>query len=151
MVREQEIAFKVDRQVNPLPTPLAVCEVNPKLVKPLHFYTTNRTTTGALVFFTTPTDQDIYIRSIVMNFAKDATCDTATAIMSVAVVIGATTKNIAILPMLTLTAQQMETSHYFGYGLKVDRGTAITTTTNAFTVGLCIRSCTISYFLDEVS
>ena len=151
LVREQEIAFKVDRLVDRLPMAIPVVEVNPKLTKPLVTYNAVKTTTGALTTLTTPTDQDVYIRSVVLNMVKDATCDAATGQLYVSCMVGGLLRVLACIPILTLTAQSFETRVDFGSGIKVDRGSAIAGTSNAYTVGLMSKSVIVVYYLDEVA
>lgn len=100
---------------------------------------------GALTaVYTTPTDRDFYLTGVTMSFAKDAVCDVASAVMTLSIRIDGAPAQIAQLPMLTLTAQSGVVSVSFPIPIRVDRGFAINTNTQTFTVGLLQRACTIT-------
>lgn len=136
-----------DKIVNPIP----VIEVNPKIVKtPIAGYNT-RTATGGVAVYTTPSSQDFYLTELTYGMVKDAANDMATGNVTVSVTIGGAVTNIVAVPIITLTAQQYLIQLIFSHPLKLDRGTSITITSQAYAAGTMVRSVAYVGFIDEAS
>ena len=124
---------------------LLVADVNPKLLKNNNFIkTSNKTTTGSMtVLASTSTTEDTYITGLIFGFAKDATCDIANGTLNILGVINGASTTLGNLPLLTLTAQSQSIYLNFINPIKLDRGTAITSSSTAHTVGTYVKSATI--------
>jgi len=122
-----------------------VIEVSPRLLQRSDIVRGSAvTTSGTITFFTTPTNIDFYLTSLLISYQKDATCDIASGIMDVSVTINGTGRVIASVSVLTLTAGS-------GYipillpkgGIKLDRATGVNFS-GTFTVGALVRAINLT-------
>jgi hypothetical protein len=124
-----------------------VMEVNPKLLRLINIVeTSSKTTTGALTAYTTPTDREFYLKNVTFSIIKDATCDIATGVISLNVIRDGVSKGIIAIPLITLTAQSITITENFDTPIKIDKNTAISTTTTAHTVGVYVKATCIKGF-----
>lgn len=103
------------------------------------------------VIFTTPSDRDFYLTSAGMSFIKDAACDTANGVFTLKVYVNGAQKNLLNLPILTLTAQSMETSQSFNIPVKLDRSTTVTLNYATHTAGNYLRQGRVSGIVEDTS
>lgn len=84
---------------------------------------------------------------IQMSLIKDATCDVATGSFVIAgTKLGeASSSSFAVLPVLTLTAQQMNSTVMFEKPIAIKAGTNIAFSQGTFTAGNFVRSCCLYY------
>jgi hypothetical protein len=104
------------------------------------------TVTGALTVYTTPKDRDFYLTGITSAFIKDATNDAATGFFNINIIVSGVTVAFFSFPILALTAQNQSNSLNFPFPIKIDRNSAINTSTNTWTVGNFAKSVTINGF-----
>jgi len=90
---------------------------------------------------------EIYLTSISLSIAKDATCDLATGFVSAFLTPDSTNISTAILriPVITLTAHTESITLSLPYPIKVKSGTSITCT-GTFSAGVYGRSITLTGF-----
>lgn len=123
---------------------LLVAEVNPKMSRRSNISRgTSRTTSGGLTVYTTPADKDFYLTHISYGLIKDATCDLASGESSVTGTIEGASQKLINIPVLTLTAQNTFISTDFAMPIKLDRNTAISTSSTAYTAGSKVVSVAI--------
>lgn len=149
VVKEIVDALKLDMNIEKVPSPVPVIEVNPKLVKNVLLYNSTRNVSGAATILTTPTNQDYYLHGIEFDYTKDASCDMASGRLSISVVIGGATYYVASFSVLTLTAQYSGRYIQFKTPLKLDRNSAIRFNGATFTAGNLIQSVCLHYMIDE--
>lgn len=153
--RELIDGAKLQLSRDKIPTELAekvvpVMEVNPKLLRRVNLIkNVSGTTTGALTVWTTPTDVDFYLTGVLLGVIKDATCDMATSQIAVGIIVDGVSKRAVSIPILTLTAQAHVVNREYTVPVKVDRGTTISSTANAYTAGLCSREVIIQGYTVE--
>ena len=110
------------------------------------------TTSGASNNITTfAADKDSYVTGCTLSFQKDATCDVSDGFIRIIVTTEGVTRNIAQLPVMTLTAQSMIVPIQFAKPIKVDRGSASSLTQGTFTAGKFIRSATLYGYTVETT
>lgn len=125
-----------------------VMEVNPKLLRNAQIVRySNRTTTGAGSAYTTPATQDFYLCGITYHLIKDVACDAATGRSSVNITVDGSAREICVISVITLTAQDVIISHDFQTSpIKIDRNISINTNLS-YAAGVCSRSITIWGFI----
>jgi hypothetical protein len=147
-----EIRDVLKLQVNDkLPDAIPTFEVNPKITKIGQVATTVKSSTGSQTILTTPANQDLYLTSATLNIVKDVTCDNPTGQTGIGLYINGLATLICYVPLLTTTAQTGSVQVNFAHPLKVDRNTIINITSTVYTVGLMVKTATISYYIDEAS
>lgn len=99
--------------------PVVIIERNTNIVR--SFDQTN--SAGSGVVYTTPTDKDFYLTGGSLGVIKDAT-STSTATVLI-VTIDGVTRNIGVIPSITLTAQSEVVPLNILKPIKLDRGTNI--------------------------
>jgi len=153
VVKETIDALKIDTNVEMVPSPVPVVEVGTKKSKNGIIITLTRSSTGTGTIYTTLNSQDFYVTSVTYVILKDVTCDAATAPATIAAPIGGVSTAIAALPLITLTAQQIQQTLDFNmHPLKIDKNSAITLAgTQTFTAGVFIRTAVITGYYDEVN
>lgn len=109
---------------------------------------TGRTVSGTATMFTTPASKDFYLTGLLISYIKDAACDIATGAIAVTVNIDGTSKTIARLSVLTLTAQSQVVYIPFVKPLKVDKSASISMT-GTFAAGNLQRDWTIHGYTVE--
>jgi len=113
--------------------------------------TVSRTATGSSTIYTTPSDKDFYLTNINLGMIKDVACDVATGTVTVTAVIDGVSKSILGLPVISLTAQQINDNiDLQRVPLKIDRGTNISMS-STYTVGVMVRTCTINGYTVETT
>lgn len=132
-------------------TIIPVIEVNPKVVKTGAVKTGYRTTSGGVTMLTTPAAQDLYVTDVSFSIIKDAACDLATGPIQITGTINAGQVSLIEIAGITLTAQSNTQQVHFSHPIKMDRNTSISITNQTYTAGVMIRTCTLSYFVDECS
>jgi hypothetical protein len=150
VVSEIVNAFKLDTNVDKIPNAIPVIEVGTKSVKNILVAPLTAPATGLQTILTTSTTNDTIIYCIVMSYNKNATCDIATGQIYIDAVLGGKITHIALLNVITLTAEKDNLIIPLPHGLKIDRGTNIQMS-GTFTAGVLIRSADLYYILDEVS
>lgn len=84
-------------------------------------------------------NKDIKLAGLIASFTKNAACDVATGSLNIQVTIDGTTRIIARLAVLTLTAERDTLSISFVPALRIDRNTNIDFT-GSFTAGSMARA-----------
>lgn len=123
-----------------------VMDMTPRFHRLVKTVKATRGVTGDLSVFTTDANKDTYITAIAVSFAKDATCDVATNLFPLSINQDGTSRVLVYMPMLTLTAQQMNAEISLPVPMKVDRNAAMVLTTTAYTAGLMVRSVVVYYY-----
>ena len=101
--------------------------------------------------YTTPSDKDFYLTGFNISVAKDAACDVATSSHTLRVVMFGANQSLALIPVITLTAERAETSADFPVPIKIDRNTIISFLSGAHTAGLFNRGVTIRGYTVETT
>ena len=149
-IKEIQEALKLDLNVDKVPSPIPVVEVNPKVVK--NAFTANSTTTNATSTNMSgiPTDVDVYIVSASLSVIKDATSQSVlTSINYNPADKGSSSTQLIAIPSITLTAQTQTLSVTFPHPIKIKRGTVISVVNSNATANISAFG-SISYFTDEV-
>jgi hypothetical protein len=112
-----------------------VMEVNPKLLRRCNVLeTAGRTAASSVTIYTVPTGKKFYLTSASLNYIKDALNDHATGITAlVTCVIGGATKNLFIIPVITLTAQSGIINLNLPVPIELEAGTIVSI--GAVTIG----------------
>lgn len=97
------------------------------------------TATGTRTIITTQTGVKTYITGLMLAFTKDVTCDIASGSLDVRSTINGQTKQLASLPVLTLTAERAQIFVSFTNPIRLDEGVAVSML-GSFTAGNCVRS-----------
>lgn len=119
-----EIRDVLKLQVNDrVPDAIPVFEVNPKLINKIKIIDTQVTSSSASTLLAANPDVDIYIHSIALTTAKDASA-TSTS-YGVTVVIDGATKYLLRLPGVASTAAVTSNALSFPVPIKIDRNTPI--------------------------
>jgi len=134
----------------PMPRPVPVVEVNPKIVKNGIVAHQHQSTTGAFTIYTTPATQDFYLTGLSFSLTKNAACDSATGYIGIFATIGGATQYLASISTITLTAQDKQVSVEFAHPIKIDRSSTLRLG-GVFTAGVMDRTAEIYGFLDEYS
>jgi hypothetical protein len=136
----------------PMPKPVPVIEVNPKLTQSLKLRTLLKSTTGSAdIIPTTSNTKQLYIKAVVFNMIKDSTCDVATGNLSLSCTIDGAVKELVLIPVITLTAQSMSVTVCLDNPIKIDTNTAVTFGAQTFTAGVMIRTANIYFYEDDYS
>lgn len=132
--------------IDPIPYPTPVVNVNPKDYKLTFNAYTNPTSSGANTILTTSSTRKTFITNAQLSFTKNATCDIASG--SLALVIKDSkglTQHLVGLAILTLTAERGEISVTFDKPVEVAKNYQIQLN-GTFTAGTMIRYCNINYY-----
>lgn len=133
------------QNIDSLPTPIAVVNVNPKDYKVINNSAYNySTSSGQFSIFTTSKTRKTYITNISAGYAKNAACDSIN-LYSINIYQNGILKTIIPFPLLTLTAQNEFTSITFKNPLLVDKDTAVVFTGTA-TAGSVTRAAAVQYY-----
>lgn len=102
---------------------------------------TTKSSTGAMVLFTTPADRKFFLTGIQLSYVKDATCDLGTGEMAFLAYnkLFNISDELLCFTTITLTAQQDSLFMSFNPPLELQPSTTITNTSN-FAAGILIRS-----------
>jgi len=130
----------------------ATVECNPDLVAEGTVFNASVTSTGSGTVVPAVAGNSFVIKGYTLCLLKDATCDTADGLFNITFVQGGITKSLAILPLLTLTAQEATVSCTLLNPITVDVGTAVSVSSNTFTVGKMRRICHVyGYFISNTN
>jgi hypothetical protein len=147
-ITEIEEALKIDRQIEKIPSPIPVVEVNPKIVKNCLVKTATATGTGNTTIFTTNAKNKTYIIGYVLTWHKDAAADSTSA--RIMVPLSGVSTILGYITALTATAYSQSIMMSLNHPMLVDKnGTCIINTTKA--AGNHSISTTLIYFEDEVN
>jgi len=152
LVKEVVDAFKLDLNVEKIPQVVATSESNPKLVREGNLKQSSTAATGAMSLIAAAeyTGKYVYLRSLSLTLAKDATCDVATGLFSITSTIEGVSKSLGSIAMLTLTAQSETQQFVYNPPIRIDKGASVTGT-NSFTAGAMLRGAVLVYYVDETS
>lgn len=154
LFKEIKDGAKIQQMTDAIPSQLQgtvvpVMEVNPKLLRKTNFISgSTSSATGALSVITASTSVDTFITNLNVNLIKDATCDQATGVVSIACTQDGIGKTLIRIPVITLTAQVFNMEIGFMNPIKVDRGSVITFSTS-YSVGVMVRSAQVQGFTLE--
>jgi hypothetical protein len=95
-------------------------------------YAERTTTTAAVVFYTAPTNCDVWLHGIDASLLKDVTSDNV--YVSISAQIGGAYRQLLVIQSLTLTAAAINKVTMFPYPIKLDIGGSIAASI-VFTVG----------------
>ena len=98
---------------------------------------TESTGTAGTIYTTpaSPNKQRFYLTGASLSFVKNALCDIATGVISVAATIGGVGRSIAALSVLTLTAERDSIFVKFEPAIPIDASTNISIGTNTIEIG----------------
>lgn len=152
LIREVQNATKI-QTINGVPRSISnqivpVIEVNPKVVKEAKYSTASLSNSTGTTFFTTPTNQDVYLCSAHIAVIKDAG-NTSTNSSLTSTVNGLNLSFLSV-PHLTTTAQSISSSIVFPHPIKLDRGVTIRINTGVGDANIRAYG-TVSYFVDDGS
>lgn len=102
----------------------------------------NSNTVSGTINATLPSGKRVFVTQIHCSMVKNATCDTATAALLLAGVIGGKTIRFALPNVLTLTAERFDLVLPYNPPIEVDAGSDIGLT-GTFTAGAMCKSVTI--------
>jgi len=135
-------------QVEPIAKP--VIEINPRPTKLSNVCKSgNATNTSSITVFQLPANKQFWLTSCYIALAKDATCDAATGIWGLAVIVDGATVYPLRLPIATLTASSQGMTLTLAAPLKVDVGTLISGSSLTFTAGTCSRTVGITGYIED--
>jgi len=134
----------------PMPRPIPVIEVSPKLTQCAVAFGAIKTSTGSSTIMNANPNQDVYIQSITYCIIKDAACDKADGSTSLTFVQNGATMFVSI-PVIALTAQSQSINITFPNPIKIDRNSAINFGNDSFAAGKFIRHGVVSVIIDEYS
>jgi len=143
-------SFKLDRYVDKIPAAIPVIEVSPKLLQDTRNASGVLATSGVITVLSgtlNPTTR-VRLKTIIASIIKDATCDVATGSIGVTATMGGTSKNLISIPVITLTAQEQSIAISFPNPILIDVGTSVLMS-GTFTAGAMVRTCNLSYIVDE--
>lgn len=134
---------------NLLPNVQPVMDMTPRFHRTITTYASGVSTSGAQTVYTAVTGKRLYIVGVFLGVVKDATNDMATGAVTVTANVGGSSKTLAAIPVLTLTAQDQNSYVSFERPIVVDRGANVSTSAT-FTAGAMRRNVTIyGYELEE--
>ncbi len=152
VVAETVNALKLDIQRENIPVPIPVIDVGIKHNKQLRVISADSSASGAMTVFTTTSDLSrgtLYVKGLTLSYVKNVTCDIASGSIAISATINGVSTKLALLPVLTLNADNASIAVMFDNPVKLDLATV--TVTGTFTAGSCVRSYSIYYYLDEVN
>jgi len=88
---------------------------------------------------------------VLLSYSKDVTCDMSTGRVTVTCVIDGITTIIAVMSVLTLTAEHDTIVVHFKNPLRIDKNTNIKIGSVTYTAGLMSRTAVIMGYIDEVN
>lgn len=124
-----------------------VIDVNPNSHRIINIITTSYANNANATIYTTPTNKDFYLTSVVLCRTKDAASDDTYSFLG-GTIEGAQVSFIR-LSGITLTAQQQEVAINYPLPVKIDRGTTITLSKTSTTVGVNNLTGSISGYTVE--
>lgn len=142
-------AFQVPTELGNAVVP--VVEVNPRLVRTANITRSQTATYSAATIYTTPTNQDFYLCSVTYSISKDVVSDAPTSGTGIRIVVDGANRDLALLSMITLTAQTLFLSYSLPFPIKVDRNTNITIPSITGSLGVVYRSASITGYTVESS
>lgn len=137
---------------NPLPLILEnkvvpTIELNERLTRRVDVVGSSSTTTSAssTTILSAISTRKFVLCGANLSIAKDSTCDINGNSFSLACTIDgqSTAVNILRIPYITLTAERDSIVVSFNRPIKCALNTSITTGQGTFTVGTCVRNCTV--------
>jgi hypothetical protein len=125
-----------------------VIDVNPKHARILNIVRATTMTNGTTTtMFTTDASRETYISSCSLAFIKDAT-STATNIALTCIIDGVT-QTLIRLPGITLTASSDSLAMSFPFPIKVDKGSAITITSDTNVANIIVKATLQGFNIDN--
>jgi len=127
-------------------------EVNPQLIRRAEeIFSSNTTGTGGITLVSARPGQKFVMNSVCLTFAKDATCDLATGVISVTGTIKGVSASVIGMSHLTLTAQQTTATLSFPRPIVFDANTIISVSALSFTVGTCASAGRVTGWFEEAT
>lgn len=124
------------QNIDALPTPIAVVNVNPKDYKLTNLSSyTSITTTGGAGIHTCSSTRRTLITGAILSVAKNATCDVSTDFTGISYVQGAVTKYMILKSFVPSTADAETIVANFKEPIEPDKGSQILIIGNNFTTG----------------
>lgn len=91
--------------------------------------------------------KDFYLTSVSLGFAKDVVCDASTGYYYIRVTTMGSTKIVASLPVITLTAESRNLTIDLGeHPIKCDKNTNITLVMMTHTAGVFVKTANVTGF-----
>ena len=120
-----------------------VMDMTPRFHRNETSFANGYTTSGNISLATSGQGKRFYITGYQIGIIKDATCDLASGDILVSYTQeGVSSRRLARIPTLTLTAQQISINHTLRNPILIDENSSITMT-GTFTAGSMARSLTI--------
>jgi len=129
--------------------PVAVIPVSP--ITKFLFHSQQTTSAASNSIIIAASDKDTYITAVSLAIAKDATCDNTDTFIDVRANVDGVAKRLALLPIMTLTAQDRGVFVTFPNPVKIDRGASITANQSTFTAGKFMRAVCLYGYTEEVT
>jgi len=150
VINEVRDALKIQNATEKIPNCIPIIEVGYKATLPVRLASLTKSTTGTGdIIATTANTKQLYIKYVSFSMIKDATCDVATGSLSLSATIAGAVKEIALIPVITLTAQSESINIVFNNPIKIDPNTAVTLGAQTFTAGVLVRTAVIGFFEDD--
>ncbi len=147
-IKEVIDAFKLDMNIDKIPSIIPVVEVNPKVVKNAEVAAASAINSTTGVILTANNNADIYILSASLSIIKDVTSTSTISAINITTE-GGLSRDILRIASLSLTVQNQTVTISFTHPIKIKRNTAISITNGTNVANITAQGC-ISYFTDEV-
>lgn len=112
---------------------------------------TRAVTSGSNTTYTTPTDKDFFLDMLSLTVIKDAACDIATGRIAVTVTpMDGTSREILSIPVITLTAQEINIVLPFPNPVLLARGSTIALS-GTYAAGVMLRTLHVYGYTEETT
>ena len=145
--RIQQLSEVIPSQIADKVVP--VMEVNPKMLKYVNIVQrASSAATGTTAVYTTPTNAEFYLTSIMLSFSATVTNDQVGLYLSAFPFQTLTAVRLLDINVVTLVAQSQTFQKDYTYPIKIEKGTAINLV-KAYAAGAGVYSCTICGYTIE--